>query len=74
MHEVNFILFAFHAGSKLPNIQIARMDKWQNDNFALSSISPKKNEYAKLAITLTDSKGQALQVFEKISTPALRFG
>ena len=29
----------------------------------------KKNEYAKIAVSLTVSKGQALRVFAKISTP-----
>jgi hypothetical protein len=33
---------------------------------------PEKKEYAKIAITLTGSKGQALRVFEKKS-PHLRF-
>jgi hypothetical protein len=33
---------------------------------------PEKKEYAKLAIPLTGSKGQALRVFEKKS-PHLRF-
>jgi hypothetical protein len=36
--------------------------------------SSEKKEYAKLAIPLTGSKGQALRFFEKISTPSLRFG
>jgi len=35
-------------------------------NFEFQSFLPEKKEYAKLAIPLTGSKGQALRVFEKI--------
>ena len=37
-------------------------------------ILPKKNEYAKIAVSLTGSKGQALRVFGKISTPRFTSG
>jgi hypothetical protein len=43
-------------------------------NNVMQFFLPEKKEYAKLAIPLTGSKGQALRVFEKISTPSLRFG
>jgi hypothetical protein len=43
-------------------------------NNVIQFFSSEKKKYAKLAIPLTGSKGQALRVFEKISTPALRFG
>jgi hypothetical protein len=50
------------------------LPKWKYDNLEIwgSAILPEKKEYAKLAIPLTGSKGQALRVFEKKS-PHLRF-
>jgi hypothetical protein len=49
------------------NCQISKLPFWKYDNFVFqgSSFCPKKKEYAKLAIPLTGSKGQALRVFEK---------
>ena len=35
---------------------------------------PKKNEYTKIAVPLTGSKGQALRVFVTISTPRFTSG
>jgi len=37
---------------------------------ALTCFPPEKKEYAKLAIPLSGSKGQALRVFEKKSPPS----
>jgi hypothetical protein len=69
-----FKIIEFALPSRFLNCQISKLPKWKYGKMAISSFRtmifcPTKKEYAKLAIPLSGSKGQALRVFEKKYPP-----